>query len=541
VPTYDNATRPRLLADAFRRRWLVVAVAAFIGLLAGAGFKLLKTTTYDGQTSVLIHPIPGNPFHLQSQNNLLIDMSTEAQVVRSDAVARLVVPILTAKGYTNVTVSGLLGRVRATLETNTQVLRITSSARSATRARDGADAFAQAFLAYRGAQAKGDNQTVLKEIADERKRDETFRSGFKSSLAQTDPTSATAARLQAQIKTVDQKLNDLSVREADILKRKTVPGVVLSPAALPQAPHGTSRTLLAAGGLLLGLIAGLVVAIGLERASGRIRRPDAIPSDLDVLAVVHPSGVAQPVLLTHPDHMTAEPYRLLHLGVEAALRPESSRISDEDPMVRAPARVIVVASLSDPAPPVGINYALAAAEAGRSTTYVDALPANVAPSLPGLTVPQDATGLSEVVLEGRDPLSARLHMAPRLTYVPAGRSVQRAAEAYAGPRMRGIVDVLRRGCDLLVIAVPSLTNPDGQALASLADGVLLVVPMGSARVAQLDEAAAEARRVHATLIGVVAAYPGRSRRAVPAPPTTATNNVVVRDERPPAPATRITS
>jgi capsular polysaccharide biosynthesis protein/Mrp family chromosome partitioning ATPase len=540
VPTYDNDRRPRLLADAFRRRWIVVVVAALAGLLAGIGFKLLKTTTYDGQTSVLIHPIPGNPFHLQSQNNLLIDMSTEAQVVRSDDVARLAVPLLTAKGYTNVTVSGLLARVRAELETNTQVLRITSSARSATRARDGADAFAQAFLAYREARAKSDNQTVLKEIAAERKRDQGILGGFKSSLAQVDPTSTTAARLQAQIKTIDQTLNDLTIREADIIKRKTLPGVVLSPAALPQAPHGTSRSLLAVGGFMLGFILGLVIAIGLERTSGRIRRPDAIPSDLDVLAVVHPSGVAQPVLLTQPDHKTAEAYRLLHLGVEAAIRPETGHQPDDRRTVAA-ARVIVVASLSDPAPPVGINYALAAAEAGLTTTFVDALPPPVAPRLPGLPMQPDATGLSEVVLEGRDPLSARLHIAPRLTYVPAGRSVQRAAEAYAGPRMRGIIDALRRGCDLLVLAVPSLTNPDGQALASLADGVILVVPMGSATGSQLDEAAAEARRVHAKLIGVVAAYPGRSRRTVPAPPPTATTNVVVRDERPPAPATRITS
>ncbi|MDX6284916.1 MAG: hypothetical protein QOG53_401 [Frankiales bacterium] len=510
---------------------MVVVVAAIIGLLIGVGYKVLKTTTYDGQTTVLVNPIPGNPFNKQSQNNLLVDMSTEAQVVRSDAVARLALPLLTAQGYDNVTVGGLLGHTRAALETNTQVLRITSSARSATRARDGADAFAKAFLTYRASLAKAKNTSTLVQLRSDRAGALRTLASFSKSLAQEDPASTTASRLQAQIKTINQTLNDLAVSEADLLKRTVVPGVVLSPAALPQAPHGVSKLLMALIGLVLGFGFGFVVAVGLERASGRIRRPDAIPSDLEVLAVVHPAHVAQPVLLTQPDNPTAEAYRMLHLAVDAALPPDSERRS----------RIVVVASMTDPAPPVAINLALAAAEAGKSTTFVDALPPAAAPRLLGLTAPPGAIGLSEVVLEGRDPISARLHVASRLTYLPSGANVQRAAEAYAGPRMRGIVEGLRRGCDLLVIAVPSLSNPDGQALASLADGVVLVVPLGSATVRQLEEATAEARRVHATLVGVVAAYPGRSRRTVPAPPLATTHNVVVRDERPPAPATRITS
>src|SRR3954463_2541674 len=107
--------RPRLLTDAVRRRWIVVVIAAAIGMIGGVGFKLLRTTTYDGATTVIVYAVPGNPFDKSSQNNLLVDMSTEAQVVRSDQVAALAVPILTAKGYSNVTIGGLISRVRATV------------------------------------------------------------------------------------------------------------------------------------------------------------------------------------------------------------------------------------------------------------------------------------------------------------------------------------------------------------------------------------------------------------------------------------------
>jgi Mrp family chromosome partitioning ATPase/capsular polysaccharide biosynthesis protein len=510
--------RPRLLADAFRRRWIVVLVVAAIGGLAGIGFKLLRTTTYDGTTSVLIYAVAGNPFDKSSQNNLLVDMSTEAQLVRSDPVAKLAAPILTGLGYDNVTVGGLLSRVRAEVEPNTQVLHIMYSARAAARARDGADAFAKAYLKHREDQAKADAKVAVAQIAVDRKRIQGIIADTSARLGQTDPTSLNYEPLRTQLRTQNQALNDLARVEADLTKRKTLPGVVLSPAALPQAPHGVSAAMLGLLGLFVGLVGGLIIAVGLERAAGRIRRPDAVPSDLEVLAVVHPSHIAQPVLLTRPEHSSAEPYRLLRLAIDAALPTEPGQ-----------SNVLVVTCLTDPAPPVAANLALAAAEAGHATTLVDALPKSSAPRLPGLSTPADATGLSEVVLEGLDPIAARLHVAPRLTLLTTGRSLQRAVEAYAGPRMRGIVDRLRRGCDLLIIAAPPLSNPDGQALASLADAVIVVIPLGTGTLDQLDEAAAEARRVHAPILGVVAAYPGRSPRKAPTPPPAAPFDLAARE------------
>jgi Mrp family chromosome partitioning ATPase len=147
--------------------------------------------------------------------------------------------------------------------------------------------------------------------------------------------------------------------------------------------------------------------------------------------------------------------------------------------------------------------------------------------------------LSEVVLEGVDPIGARQHLAPKLTMLGPGRSLDRAVEAYAGPRMRAIVEQLRRSCDLVVIAAPPLANPDGQALASLAQATLVVVPLGIATLDQLEEAAAEARRVHAPVAGVVAVYPGGSAhrgRSTAAPPPVLVPQPTI--DRPPAPATQ---
>jgi Mrp family chromosome partitioning ATPase len=156
---------------------------------------------------------------------------------------------------------------------------------------------------------------------------------------------------------------------------------------------------------------------------------------------------------------------------------------------------------------VAVNLALAAAAAGRVTTYVDTLPRRSAPSLPALSVNTGTSGFSDAVLTGADPVAARLHVAPGLTVLPAGGNIDRAAESYGGPRTYRVLEALRRASDLIVIATPPLTEPDGQALANVADAVVVVAPIGTATFGQLDAALAEAGRVHAQVLGVVATHP----------------------------------
>src|SRR3954465_6578341 len=69
---------------ALKRRKLIVLVVTLLGLAAGAAFATLKSPSYTSTAKVLVTPRA----RLASAASL-ISMSTEQEVVHSDAVARL--------------------------------------------------------------------------------------------------------------------------------------------------------------------------------------------------------------------------------------------------------------------------------------------------------------------------------------------------------------------------------------------------------------------------------------------------------------------
>src|SRR4029079_6050820 len=126
---------------------------------------------------------------------------------------------LAAKGYQKLTIAGLISRVSAVVQTNTQVLGITYSAGAPRRARDGADAFAAAYLKYRETQATQQTEADLKNIADQRKAVQQALARDQIDLGNAAPGSSAADQARARILINDKTLTDLSAQEADIKKR----------------------------------------------------------------------------------------------------------------------------------------------------------------------------------------------------------------------------------------------------------------------------------------------------------------------------------
>ncbi|HMC72319.1 MAG TPA: hypothetical protein VKJ07_24390, partial [Mycobacteriales bacterium] len=375
------------------------------------------------------------------------------------------------------------------------------------RARDGADAFAAAYLSYRESLAKTAATQGLASIAASRATIQHALSLDQKALGNAVSGSTEAGRLRAQIKTDQQSLADLAIQEADLSKRPTLPGEVLSPATLPSSPHGTSPPILGGLGLLAGVAVGVVLAVARERRVGRIRRAESLPDQPPVLAIVPAIRAPEPVLMSSPTVRASDAYRLLYLAVDAALPVSSDR-----------GNIIAVASLTDPAPPVAINLALAAAGSGRVATYVDALPRSTAPRLPALPTRGAGPGFADALLTGGDPVASRVHVAPGFSILPRGADITRAAATYGGPRTHRVLEALRRAADLVVIAIPQLTDPDGQALANVADAVIVAVPVGVATFDQLGAAVTEAEHVHAQVLGVVATHPVRAQSSAKTPP-----------------------
>src|SRR5699024_10528376 len=105
---------------------------------------------YTAQASILIVPLDGNPFSASGSGDDLVNLQTEAQLVKSDAVAELVRKDLNSPVPLDVLRDGLT----VSVPPNTQVLTVayTSADRSIALAR--AQSFAESYLDYRHTRAE---------------------------------------------------------------------------------------------------------------------------------------------------------------------------------------------------------------------------------------------------------------------------------------------------------------------------------------------------------------------------------------------------
>jgi capsular exopolysaccharide synthesis family protein len=102
---------------------------------------------------------------------------------------------------------------------------------------------------------------------------------------------------------------------------------------------------------------------------------------------------------------------------------------------------------------------------------------------PGLA---ECIGAGRVLAQSIQPTSLR-----NLWLMPAGDVTARSERLLGSPRLKGVLDELRSGFDLVVLdAPPVISSADGGPVAALADGVILVVRIGSTRVDQTERALA---------------------------------------------------
>ena len=130
-----------LAAVLYRRRWLIAAVTiAMIGL--SAFYTYTRTPVYTSSVGILVRP----PTSLTSiARPPDIDSQTETNLATSAAVASLASELMASPE----TDAALLKDVTANMVTGTQFLTITFSAADAAAAKQGAQAFGDAYLQYR--------------------------------------------------------------------------------------------------------------------------------------------------------------------------------------------------------------------------------------------------------------------------------------------------------------------------------------------------------------------------------------------------------
>ena len=302
---------------------------------------------------------------------------------------------------------------------------------------------------------------------------------------------------------------------------------VVDLADVPYAPVLTASALKLALGLALGLLVGLVLAFLLEALNTSIRRPE------DLEAVLHLPGLAVIPRISGGSAGRSRLRRLLGAGKQAGTQIGSPMSGDHTFSIGIEAfrnlrtsliwsdggealKTLVVTSA---APGEGktltaANLAVTLAYDGLRVLLVDCDIRR--PRVHGLFRMPRSPGLMEVLIASNGvggpsalPAAIRETSVKGLSVLPCGALPSNAAHLLSGTRMRILLQELREQYDIIVLDTPPvLATADAGIVASLTDGVLLVVRAGTTDRNAAQRAYQQLANVGARVVGTVLNDPG---------------------------------
>ncbi len=224
---------------------------------------------------------------------------------------------------------------------------------------------------------------------------------------------------------------------------------ILSPAALPAGPTGTSRLLIVGGLVALGLVAGLGLALLREQTDRRLWSAEVFAAETRLTVL---GALAPPPLGSAAASVAA---RLLH----ARLREAEG----------TPLTILLAGTAEGPLQArLALDLARAGLAAEERLLLVDADPA-------GQLTRNAAAGEALTAL---DPVVGRRAPSP-LRRLPGGAWFIGAAEPGRAPAdVRASLQVYRREVDTVVIDGPPLSDPACRGLARIADVVVVTAQPG---------------------------------------------------------------
>ncbi|MFC0526321.1 Wzz/FepE/Etk N-terminal domain-containing protein [Phytohabitans kaempferiae] len=509
-----------------RRHWWVVLLLALTGLGGAVAVTHLQPKVYESATSVLVQPAGQDTNVVGGRTRGDINLDTEAQLVRSTAVAAGAAELLRVTTPPD----ELAHQVTVEVPANTAVLVVKFAAGDPEAARAGSHAFAEAYLRNREESAKADLNAQISALNAKVKQLSTTLSQVNARLAPLSQSSPLRPNLESQRSTAQNQLNSLSGKLNDLTTATVTGGKIISDARLPESPSKPDPMLNLATGAMVGLLLGLSVALLRERLDRRVRtatdvaRRTRVPV-LAELSAARPEDTRLDAVLP-PHGEGGAMFNRLRNEVVASLGP------DDKVVVVAGASRGVASTL------VAANLAAALARTGSDVTLIGAhLPDSVADTAPLATIFGVAAtpGLSDV-LAGKVGLAAAVQHAPR---IPSLRVITTGGTASAAGLMqsqglRDALDLLTARPGYVVIEAPATSSgADAQSLASLADAAIITVELRRTRRPDVSDAAEQLRRVGTPLLGAVVVprlngapatpgpRPSRAVRALPAAPSPA--------------------
>jgi polysaccharide biosynthesis transport protein len=478
-----------------RHRLLVIIVVAWaIGLAALWSFT--RPTLYTAEAGILVKPAIASA----DSSSVEVNPETESQVMHSTKVAQGAAEALERLGVEPPPITKMLASLEVDVPENTEILQVLYSASTPLMAKQGAEAFAQAYLLFRTDEA-------VDELDEDVATFDTQLGSIDDRLIAIESRLADTSISEDERTQLVNERDDLNAQRAIIQNQRILaqsqqidPGQVIAPPLVPRSPSSPNHVLDLAIGAIIGLGLGFGLAYLRDRGDSGFQSAAALERSLGgipVLAVIpsfrdEPSPSRDPISLYRSNGPISEAYRTLR----TAILGRASR-------ARLVSLTITSARSGEGKSTTAAMLGIALASAGRRVVLICGdLRRPMAHRYLGVT---DRPGLADVLAGRVDSVSDVLQPTsiPNLFVVPSGFAGAEAdpAELLQSDRMLKVLEECGSADFVLIDSPAVLAVADALVLAPLADGVLFVAAARGTGQQMIEFAKIQLERMGSSIIG----------------------------------------
>jgi uncharacterized protein involved in exopolysaccharide biosynthesis/Mrp family chromosome partitioning ATPase len=283
----------------------------------------------------------------------------------------------------------------------------------------------------------------------------------------------------------------------------------VSRAIVPTSKSQPKRVLLMAFAIVLGLSAGLIVAIIRHFASRVVTSMDRITAETAVpcIGAVSLAGSKPnqngPVLSLPRVQGLGQENVLWNRGFNRDLRNLKATVTGMRRSRKANLIGVVGVDSKAGATTIAYNLAILASSSGSKTLLIDASAAN--PTLSRTFTAEQSIGLMEMLDDRQAYIDFMSRVERRLTILPVGAFQDvTPGERIGSERIAFSFADLKDRFDLILVDLPSMPgSADAKAVAPHLDGSIIVVRSGQTPFDALDHVVDALREVNAELLGIV--------------------------------------